>query len=1106
MAAKRRPARRTTRRAAPKGAPHGVTHPLGYYREPTIAGDRIVFVSDDDLWAVGREGGLATRLTAGDGKVGAPRLSPDGQLLAFTADYDGGFEAYVMPAEGGTWRRLTWLGGITRTVGWRADGKSVLVISNADQPFPNDFRLHEVPLDGSPSKPLPLGPARALAEEPGGKGRVLGLNTGDPARWKRYRGGTRGRLLVDREGKGAFEPLLDSPGNLSSPMWIGKRIWFLSDHEGHANLYSCTPTGRSLTRHTDHEGLYARMAATDGQRIVYHLGADLWVHDLASDTSSKIDVRIASPRTQRTRRYVPAAKYMESASLHPQGHSVAVVTRGGTWTMALWEGAPRRHGETSSERQRMSAWLPDGERFVTVSDADGEERLVVAKASGEGRPKRLRADIGRVLDMAVAPAGADRVAVANHRQEVLVVDLATGRAQKVASSPFHRIGGLAWSPDGRWLAFGLAESHSGSSLKLYDTKDAALHDVTNGDFFDGTPAFDPDGKYLAFLSGRVFDPVYDSHYFDLGFPRGFVPCLVPLAADAADPFAPGRKDAKPVVPGGGDAKPAPTKKGAGNAKKKPGPEPVRVDLKDIARRVLAFPVPEARYEGLVAVKNRFLFLSVDPTGSLDDAPASAPRAELTAYDLEAGERQVFGERITDVEATADGRHLLLRVGDRLRVLAGTTKPKEASGESEPSRKTGWLDLGRLKVEVNPALEWEQMFHEAWRLQRDQFWTADMAGVDWQAVHERYHPLVARVSTRSEFSDLMWEMQGELGTSHCYEMGGEYAPGRSYPVGRLGADIAWDSRLSAWRITRLPQGDTWSPGGRSPLAAPGLGIQEGDLITAIDGKALDRKTSPAAALVHRARSDVAVTVRRGAAKPRTVVVRTLGSEHELRYRDWVERNRAYIHKVSKGRVGYVHVPDMGPRGFSEFHRYYRGEARRDGLVVDVRYNGGGHVSQLLLEKLLRRRIGYDRTRWMGVMPYPQDATTGCLVALTNEHAGSDGDIFSHSWKIYGLGPLIGRRTWGGVVGIWPRHALVDGTVTTQPEFAYWFQDVGYAVENYGTDPDIPVDIMPADHAAGRDPQLERAWTEMKRLLGEKKPALPTFGPVPSMAPPRLPRRS
>ena len=321
-----------------------------------------------------------------------------------------------------------------------------------------------------------------------------------------------------------------------------------------------------------------------------------------------------------------------------------------------------------------------------------------------------------------------------------------------------------------------------------------------------------------------------------------------------------------------------------------------------------------------------------------------------------------------------------------------------------------------------------------------------------------------------------------------------------------ADIAWDSRLSAWRITRLPQGDTWSPGGRSPLAAPGLGIQEGDLITAIDGKALDRKTSPAAALVHRARSDVAVTVRRGAAKPRTVVVRTLGSEHELRYRDWVERNRAYIHKVSKGRVGYVHVPDMGPRGFSEFHRYYRGEARRDGLVVDVRYNGGGHVSQLLLEKLLRRRIGYDRTRWMGVMPYPQDATTGCLVALTNEHAGSDGDIFSHSWKIYGLGPLIGRRTWGGVVGIWPRHALVDGTVTTQPEFAYWFQDVGYAVENYGTDPDIPVDIMPADHAAGRDPQLERAWTEMKRLLGEKKPALPTFGPVPSMAPPRLPRRS
>ncbi len=1104
MAAKRRPARRIARRVASTAPSVSAAHPLGYYREPTIADDRIVFVSDDDLWTVSRHGGIASRLTGGDGRVMAPRLSPDGTWIAFTADYDGGSEAFVMPADGGAWRRMTWFGGMLRTVGWTADGSALLVISNADQPFQNDFRLHEVPLDGSPSRELPVGPARTLATEPGGPGRVLGLNIGDPARWKRYRGGTRGRLLIDRDGSGEFVPLLDSPGNLSSPMWIGSRIWFLSDHEGHANLYSCTPTGRSLTRHTDHEGLYARMASTDGRRIVYHLGADLWVHDVAADVSERIDVRLAGPRTERTRRFVSAAKHLESASLHPKGHSVAAVVRGGTWTMPLWEGAPRRHGDVSSERRRLAAWLADGERLVAVSDAGGEERLVVWRADGEGRPKWLPADIGRVLDLVPAPAGGDRIALSNHRQEVLIVDVATGRANKVASSPWHRIGGIAWSPDGRWLAFGLAEGPNGSSLRLHDTKNRTSHAVTNGEFFDGTPAFDPDGKWLAFLSGRAFDPVYDSHYFDLGFPRGFVPCLVPLAADAADPFAPGRRDAKPLVPGS-DAAPAPTKAKGPASKQKPGPTPTRIDLDGIGRRVLAFPVPEARYDGLVATKGRFLFVSTDPIGTLDEAPASAPRSELTGYDLEAGERLVFGERVTDVEATADGRHLLLRVGDRLRVLAGSVKPKEASGEGEPSRKTGWLDLGRIRAEVDPAREWAQMFREAWRLQRDQFWTADMAGVDWPGVYERYRPLVDRVSTRAEFSDLLWEMQGELGTSHCYEMGGEYAPGRSYPVGRLGADFAWDARRRAWRIESIPDGDSWVPDDRSPLAAPGLGVRAGDLVLEIDGRPLDSTTPPGAALVHRARADVTLTIRRGAEKPRRVVVRTLSNEFGLRYRAWVERNRAIVHKASKGRIGYVHVPDMGSRGFSEFHRHYRAESCRDGLIVDVRYNGGGNVSQLLLEKLLRRRIGYDRTRWMGLLPYPQHATTGCLVAITNEHAGSDGDIFSHSWKVYGLGPLIGRRTWGGVVGIWPRHTLVDGTVTTQPEFAYWFQDVGYGVENYGTDPDIPVDILPADHAAGRDPQLARAIAEVKRLIAERKPGPPPLGPTPTMAPPRLSRR-
>jgi tricorn protease len=350
---------------------------------------------------------------------------------------------------------------------------------------------------------------------------------------------------------------------------------------------------------------------------------------------------------------------------------------------------------------------------------------------------------------------------------------------------------------------------------------------------------------------------------------------------------------------------------------------------------------------------------------------------------------------------------------------------------------------------------------------------------------------------------MWEMQGELGTSHCYEMGGDYLPEPAYWHGFLGADLAW--RAGAWRIERIPRGDSWNEDARSPLAAPGTGIRKGDRILAIDGRPVGAKQSPQERLVNRARCPVTLTVRRGNGRPRDVVVTTLGAEFGLRYRDWVEANRESVHKATRGRVGYVHVPDMGPRGYAEFHRYFKTEMDYEGLIIDVRYNGGGHVSQLLLEKLLRKRVGYDASRWQGKFPYPSEAPMGPMVALTNEYAGSDGDIFSHCFKLYGLGPLIGKRTWGGVVGIWPRHTLVDGTVTTQPEFSFWFEDVGYGVENYGTDPDIEVDIKPQDYARGKDPQLDTGIKEIRKILKTAKVLKPDLSKRPSLKAPKLPKR-
>jgi len=1077
----------------------------GYYRYPAVHGDRVVFTSEDDLWTVPLDGGIARRLTGASSRALLPVISPDGERIAFCGREDGPPEVYVMDAHGGEARRLTWAGSVSMPAAWSRDGKEVLYASNRGQPFLGALSLHAVPVDGGPSRRLPYGLARTVSFEPGGEGVVVGVNTGDPARWKRYRGGTAGRLWIDREGTGVFRPLLELAGNLGGPMWIGTRIWFLSDHEGYGNLYSCTPTGRGLKRHTDHDDFYVRFPATDGKTIVYHAGADLFRYDVGTHEESRIEIGMHSPRRDRQRTFAPAAKHLETARLHPRGHSVAVVTRGSGFSMALFEGAPRRHDAGSRERLRLLRWLPDGKRLVGVSDLRGEEEIVVHGDDNLGKPKRHRGDFGRILELEAAPAGADRVAFTNHRQEVWSLDLKSGKATRIEKSAFDRIAGISWSPDGKWLAYGFAVTRASSAIHLWDATHETVHEITRPEFMDLGPVFDPGGKYLYFLSHRVFDPVYDNQGFDLGFPRGAQPCLLTLDAKTPSPFVTATRE--PKSPGGdGDGPPDAKGKGKKEEKKEPATPKVEVDVDGMAERVVAFPIEEQRYTRVVATPGRAWFLHGPVAGSLVEPAEDEPRGTLRYFDFAKNKVESVKGAFTTMSASLDGKTLLLRSGKRLRAVVAEGEVAEAEPGAGPGRESGFLDLARLRVVVEPGDEWRQMFAEAWRLQRDQFWTEDMSHVDWNAVLERYLPLVDRCGSRGEFSDLLWEMQGELGTSHCYEMGGDYRPVPDYPQALLGADLRWDPKADAWVIGRLPRGDSWSPAASSPLSDPGLDVREGDLLVAVDGVPLDAGRTPGSCLVHKAGCDVRLTVRRPGArgKPREIAVRTLRAEFDLRYRDWVRANREKVHAATKGRVGYLHVPDMGPRGFAEFHRAFRNEMDKDGLIVDVRWNGGGHVSQLLLEKLARKRVGYDLSRWQGAMPYPTEAPVGPMVALTNEYAGSDGDIFSHCFKLYGLGPLIGKRTWGGVVGIWPRHALVDGTVTSQPEFSFWFTDVGWKVENYGTDPDIEVELPPHDHAAGRDPQLDRAVAELLAILKKAPPRPPELTGKPDLRPPRLPK--
>jgi len=1078
----------------------------GYVRFPTIHQDRIIFVAEDDLWFCSSEGGRAERLTAGVGEVSYPHFSPDGELLAFVGREEGPSEVYIMPSLGGTALRLTFHSSSCRVAGWDLSGKEILYASNAGQALSGHNIIYAISPQGGQSRQIPVGIANAISFGPE-SGVVIGRNTYEPARWKRYRGGTAGHLWCDPTGSGTFQRLLQLNGNIASPCWVGERIYFLSDHEGVGNIYSCTPSGDDIQRHTNHNDFYARNLSSDGLRLVYHAGADLYLFDPATENVRQLDVVLPSIRTQRNRKFVSAGSFLDSYALHPKGYAVALTTRGKAFTMGNWDGPALQHGEPDGVRYRFLEWLNDGKHLVAINDATGRESLIVFNPDEASEPQSF-ADIefGRATDLAVSPTD-DAIAIANHRNELLMIDLAVGSSRTIDRSDFGQIHGIAWSPDGRWLAYGYRSTEQKTAIKLCNLESGETYFATEPALHDIAPAFDPEGKYLYFLGYRIFNPVYDQLHFDLSFPRGVKPYAITLQRDLRSPFI-----AEPKIPEEKEKEKEESRAEKQeekdqddssqieeNDKKETSkkPTPIVIDLEGITNRALPFPVSEGKYRSIRGIKGKALFLSFPIEGSISQpGERYEPRGHIDSYDFEAHKTEYLIDGVSGFDISRDAKTLIYRSRQRLRVLkAGDKAPKGDNGD-RTNRETGWLELGRVKVSVQPAAEWKQMFAEAWRLQREQFWTEDMSGIDWEAVYAQYAPLVERVGSRSELSDLFWEIQGELGTSHAYEGGGEYRQRPHYNQGFLAVDWSYDAEHERYRIAHIVLGDPSDSKATSPLTSPGLNVGAGDAVLAINGQRVGPGRSPQELLVNQASNEVQLAIEDATSQEtRVITVKALSDEQPARYREWVENNRRIVHEKSLGRVGYIHIPDMGGEGFAEFHRSYLTEYDYAGLLIDVRHNRGGHVSGLLLEKLARRRIGYDFSRWGQPSPYPTESPRGPMVALTDENSGSDGDIFSHSFKLMGLGPLIGKRTWGGVIGISPQHALVDGTRTTQPEYAFWFKDVGWNVENYGTDPDIEVDITPQDFVNSIDPQLDRAIAEALRLIVD----IPSLEPKPGERP-------
>lgn len=1097
-----------------------------YLRYPAVRRDRIVFVAEDALWVVPAEGGRAHRITADSRRIRFPRLSPTGSLVAYTVLSNGSSEVHVKAVDGGLARQLTFWGQ-DRTVvrGW-LDESEVLVVTTVGQAERSRTFAYAVPVDGSPARRLPYGwigdLATAVHRTSGraGKGMLLSTSTTvEPAHWKRYRGGAAAQLWFDNAvsagADGRFTRVFrDLTASLVSPMVLadadgGRRIGFVSDHEDDvAKVYSA-PVRRGrvveheLEAHTDGE-YYARHATTDGRQVVYVAGGSLYRLD-SLDPGARprpVAVQLAGARPGLAASVHDLASTIDFISPDRTGRASVVGARGTVHYLPHRQGAARVLADGSAARRRRPLLLGDTKRVVWVTDQDGDDALEILDTADPGAvPRALvrTGQLGRVVEMVAAPDGR-RIAIASHDGRLLTVDVPKKptravRVKEVDRSANGDLGDLAFSPDSRWLAWSRPErSESMARIRMVEVGAAGAvpFDVTGARFNDFSPTFTTDGKHLAFLSYRSFDPVYDSFVFDLAFPGGCRPYLVPLAADTPSPFD-AAVDGLPLD--GDDGVPGPENPEE-TSKPKPDHDPPRtiVDAEGLEQRIVPFPVDAGRLSALRAVQGGLVWVTHPSRGELgEDLVGESPRPWVTHLDLSTGKTEVVVDAVDAVEVTGDGSRLVVYSDGAMTVLPAGRKVEDDA----PERVA--VDLSRATVLLDPAQQWRQMYAETWRLMRDNYWRPDMGGVDWDASFARYRPLLDRLSTYDELIDLLWELQGDLGSSHAYVDPLPDAGEAAQRQGMLGADLAFVD--GQWIVRHIVPGESSARAARSPLLGPGVGVRPGDAILAVAGRPVSETISPQRLLVGTADKPTEILIgprgdERGAIPtpaPRRVVVTPLPEEFTLRYQAWVNDRRAYVHSRTDGAVGYLHVPDMVSGGWAQLHRDLRTEIGRDAVIVDVRGNRGGHTSQLVIEKLARTVVGWDVSRGYQPYTYPSDARRGPMVAIADMHAGSDGDIVTAAIRELGLGPVVGTRTWGGVVGIDGRYTLVDGTGVTQPKYAFWFERFGWDVENHGVEPDVEVEVSPQDRAAGRDPQLDTAIELVTAQLAA----------TPAKRPPRLP---
>ncbi len=1067
-------------------------------RFPDIHGDRVVFSYAGDLWLAATDGGLAARLTAHPGLELFPRFSPDGSRIAFTGQYDGDEQVYVIPASGGVPRQLTYYpargplaprwGYDNQVYDWSPDGRAVLFRSLRYSTDLSDSRLFLASADGGLPVPLPMPESGAGDLSPDGTRVVYSPLFRDFRTWKRYEGGWAQELYIfDRETH-VVERVTTHRRADRDPMWIGDAIYFTSDRDGTLNLYSYDLASRETTQLTDSDTWDVRWPGDDGaNRIVYELNGELEIYAIDSGTSQSISITVPDDGLAMRPARVSAANLIEDAELSPQGERALFVARGDVFTAPIENGPTRNLTRSSSAHDKWARWSPDGRRIAYVSDATGEDEIYLIAQDGSGAPERLTSG-GQAMLYAPewSPTG-EHLAFGDKEGRLRVIDVESKDVIDVADEARGPLRDYVWSPRGGYLAFSMTDPTEFRSIWVWSLADRSLHRITDELFHEWNPAWDPDGDYLYYLSDRQFAPQLGSFEWNYLVDRETGIYALALRKDVEHPLPPesdevevtGSDDAEEDSDAGAEESDSGEAAGDddGDAGGGGGEAPLTIEFDGLFRRVVRLPVTFDNYVGLSGADDGVFFIR---GGAQYYGRAGDVRAAL--------QRFTFGDRETATIAEGIGGYAVSRDGEKVLVREGGAWNVYPAGGGDAAA----VSTRGLMVDRVPAAEWAQIFDEVWRRFRDFFYVENMHGYDWKALRDRYRPLLEHVAHRSDLNYVIGEMVAELNVSHAYIAGGDWETPDRPAVALPGAVFEFDAASGRYRIAEVFAGHNEEPRYRAPLTEIGVDANLGDYVLAIDGEELLGTDNPYRMLLHRADRPVRLTLN---AEPafdgaREVAFTPVTEERSLRYLAEVEANRRKVSELTDGRVGYLHVPDMGAQGIQEFVKWFYGQVRKEGLVIDVRGNGGGNVSQMLIERLGRRVLGTSFARTYDTPgTYPAVAFHGHLVCILDEDSASDGDIFPYRFREAGLGPLIGKRSWGGVIGITSHGPLLDGGSVNVPQFGTNGADGSWVVENVGVEPDIEVENDPRSVIAGRDPQLERAVEEVLRMMREDPKALP-----------------